>query len=85
MAVLLNSQEVKALDALAGERFGLGVEALMERAGQSVAELAAPLCASGRAVVFVGPGNNGGDGLVAARYLVAAGLRVESTHCWERA
>jgi hydroxyethylthiazole kinase-like uncharacterized protein yjeF len=77
MADLLSSQEVQALDAMAERRFGLSVEALMEQAGKSVAQLAAPLCRSGRAVVFVGPGNNGGDGLVAARHLAAAGLRVE--------
>ena len=77
MAILLSSQEARALDALAADRFGIGVEALMEQAGRSVAELAAPMCRSGRAVIFVGPGNNGGDGLVAARYLAAAGLRVE--------
>ncbi len=77
MAILLSAQEAKAIDAMAEKQFGLGVEVLMERAGQSVAELAAPLCASRRVVVFVGPGNNGGDGLVAARYMTAAGLRVE--------
>ncbi len=77
MAILLSSQEAKALDELAAERFGIGVEALMEHAGRSVAELAAPYCESGRAVVFVGPGSNGGDGLVAARHLMALGLRVE--------
>jgi len=77
MVVLLGSKEVKALDALAEERFGLGVEQLMENAGRSVAELALPLCRSGRAVVFVGPGNNGGDGLVAARHLAKSSVKVE--------
>jgi NAD(P)H-hydrate epimerase len=77
MAILLSSQEAKALDALAADRFGIGVEALMEHAGRSVAKLAEPMCRSGRAVIFVGPGNNGGDGLVAARYLAAAGFKVE--------
>lgn len=77
MIPLLTSQEVKALDALAERRFGLSVDLLMEHAGRSVAEVAARWCASGRAVVFTGPGNNGGDGVVAARHLIAAGLRVE--------
>ena len=79
MAILLSSEEAKAHDALAVDRFGIGVEALMEQAGRSVAELAAPLCGSGRAAVFAGPGNNGGDGLVAARYLAGMGLRVEAS------
>jgi len=34
MAILLSSQEAKALDALAADRFGIGLEALMEQAGR---------------------------------------------------
>ncbi len=76
MLPLLTAADVKALDALAEQRFGLGVDLLMEAAGRSVAEAGLPLAESGRAVVFVGPGNNGGDGLVAARHRASAGLAV---------
>lgn len=49
---------------------------LMERAGQAIAEAVQDLSAR-RILVVAGPGNNGGDGLVAARLLQAAGRDVE--------
>jgi hydroxyethylthiazole kinase-like uncharacterized protein yjeF len=53
---------------------------LMERAGQSVARLARALAPHARRVWIVcGPGNNGGDGAVAARHLHQAGLDVHVT------
>lgn len=65
----------------AAERAALGASApyaLMERAGLAVARLALALAPHARCiVVWAGPGNNGGDGLVAARHLHAAGQRVE--------
>ena len=52
--------------------------ALMERAGLAVADGAARLARSrGRIVVICGPGNNGGDGFVAAQLLARRGFRVE--------
>ena len=58
---------------------GAGVSgmALMERAGAAVAECAAGLAPEGRSVVVLcGPGNNGGDGFIAARLLRERGLGV---------
>ncbi len=54
---------------------------LMERAGLSVAKLALALRrTAGPVWVVCGPGNNGGDGLIAARHLAAAGLPVHVGH-----
>ncbi|MBE2236794.1 MAG: NAD(P)H-hydrate dehydratase [Caldilineaceae bacterium] len=57
---------------------------MMERAGQRVAE--AMLVRFGRTsyLVLAGPGNNGGDGLVCARYLHAARATVR-VYLWQRA
>jgi len=58
--------------------------AMMERAGHAVAAAVRARIAPGAAVlVLVGPGNNGGDGLVAARYLAAWGFRAE-VYIWRR-
>ena len=65
----LTSEQVRKLDRLTSERFGVPVEWLMEAAGWQVARLC-----RGRALVVCGKGNNGGDGLAAARHLHRWGL-----------
>ena len=59
---------------------GSPVEVLMERAGRAVAWAVRRRCGGTygtRVVVVCGKGNNGGDGLVAARVLRGWGMRVE--------
>ncbi len=66
---LLNTAEMSKADRLA-ERAGIPVSELMENAGRAVADEAEIMVAPGaRIVVVCGPGNNGGDGFVAARLL----------------
>ncbi len=57
-------------------------DGLMEAAGRGVADAALRLRPR-HAIVLVGPGNNGGDGLVVARHLHDAGVRVELAF-WNR-
>lgn len=69
------------MDAIeqASERAGVSTDALMENAGLAVAQAARDELggvAGQRIVVLVGPGNNGADGLVAARHLRRWGAEV---------
>ncbi len=75
--VLLTNSEMAEADRLtiAG---GTPGSALMEQAGAAVASEAARLLPrQGHVAVFCGPGNNGGDGFVAARVLAAQEFTVE--------
>lgn len=71
---LLTVEEMARADALAIEQ-GISGERLMEAAGKAVADCVLRKEFE-RIVVLCGPGNNGGDGFVAARYLSEAGKRV---------
>jgi ADP-dependent NAD(P)H-hydrate dehydratase / NAD(P)H-hydrate epimerase len=64
---------------------GLSFATMMENAGRSTAQaIRRRIGAKGKSVlVLVGPGNNGGDGLVAAHYLWDLGARV-SCYLWKR-
>jgi NAD(P)H-hydrate epimerase len=75
---LVTAEQMRALEAAAAER-GVSEAELMENAGVAVAQEAwiNMGAAEGRiAAVLVGPGNNGGDGLAAARHLKDWGAEV---------
>ena len=55
---------------------GTPVETLMERAGQALAEAIYRFAGPRPALILAGPGNNGGDGYVAARNLAERGVKV---------
>lgn len=55
---------------------GVSGQVLMERAGCALARLCQSLRGPGRVNILCGPGNNGGDGYVAARYLKTFGWSV---------
>jgi NAD(P)H-hydrate epimerase len=78
----LNAEDAAALDAELMSSPGFALEQLMELAGLSVAEAVYQVLSptggkSGgkpKVLLVCGPGNNGGDGLVAARHLVFFGF-----------
>jgi len=64
---VLTVAEARAIDADAALRLGMPTVLLMENAARSTAEVARSL--GERFVILAGAGNNGGDGLAAARHL----------------
>jgi hydroxyethylthiazole kinase-like uncharacterized protein yjeF len=76
----VTAAEMRGLDGRATAEFGVPSLLLMENAGAAVARAAAEMAPRGaRVAVVAGRGNNGGDGLVAARHLQAAGYDVTVT------
>ena len=73
---IVTVEEMRRIEA-GSDAHGHSYAAMMERAGRAVAEaiVARRNVLRKRILVLVGPGNNGGDGLVAARYLAQAGAR----------
>jgi hydroxyethylthiazole kinase-like uncharacterized protein yjeF len=80
---ILTSEEMERADRLAIAAGTPGF-ALMLSAGQAVAEAATDLVEEGSILVVAGPGNNGGDGFVAAAELVAQGRDVSIILMCER-
>ena len=75
MSAVLSVAEMYRADKAAAEHGVPGV-ALMENAGRAIAETVRARHQPCPVVVLCGPGNNGGDGFVAARHLAAAGWSV---------
>jgi ADP-dependent NAD(P)H-hydrate dehydratase / NAD(P)H-hydrate epimerase len=74
---LLDAETMRATDRWAIEERGVpGIE-LMERAGAGVTRACERLAPDGAVAIVCGKGNNGGDGLVAARLLRETGREVD--------
>jgi len=72
---ILTAAEMRAAEARAIEA-GTAETMLMERAGAALAEAVRLYAGPRETLILCGPGNNGGDGYVAARHLEAAGYPV---------
>ncbi len=73
MKKIYSSGEVTEIERRAIYEFGIPGSVLMENAGRGLARLACERFGLGRIVLLCGPGNNGGDGLAAARFLKETG------------
>ena len=74
---IVSAAEMREIDRITSERFGVPSRMLMENAGTAVADFAlSEFPAARRIGVICGKGNNGGDGFVAARKLREAGRDV---------
>lgn len=79
---MMKRHEVRQVDQIAIERYGMSGLVLMENAGRGAAERIADLLLSrpdGNTLpvhILCGPGNNGGDGYVIARHLEIMGFAV---------
>ncbi len=82
---VVTAEKMRYLDTKASREYSIPAETLMENAGRAVAGAALGFASAElgktpaelKAVVCCGKGNNGGDGLAAARYLKRAGAAVK--------
>ncbi|RMF51348.1 MAG: NAD(P)H-hydrate dehydratase [Chloroflexota bacterium] len=88
MPKLVSVAQMQAIEA-AADALGVSYALMMARAGRATADLARQLlpleAPTPRILVLVGHGNNGGDGLVAARHLAEQGANVACYLARERA
>ena len=84
---LATAEQMRRLDRRAIEELGIPSLTLMEQAARAVVRAAAGSAGDGprRAAVFCGTGNNGGDGVAAARLLREAGFEVRAFLVGDRA
>ncbi len=79
---LVTASEMKAIEKIAIDSYGIPGIVLMEHAGKSIARKCISLLNlkyhSKKILVFAGKGNNGGDGFVAARHLINEGIHVDT-------
>ena len=82
---IVTIDQMRELEARAERELGMSSRVLMEHAGRSAADLFhrwAGDVQDRNVVLLIGPGNNGGDGLVVARHLKAWGARI-TLYLWK--
>lgn len=84
--LVCTAAQMREIDRTAIEDYGVPGVVLMESAGRGVVEVIAGLRSPRdlRVLVLAGSGNNGGDGYVVARHLIARGARVVTCLCSPR-
>lgn len=77
---VITSDQMREVDRLAVEKYGIQIIQMMENAGKNLADLVRKLLGNSvlkkQLVVAAGKGNNGGGGIVAARHLYNWGAKV---------
>jgi NAD(P)H-hydrate epimerase len=75
----LTREQVRTIDRLSVERYGIPGIVLMENAARAATDVAWEMLGGqpGRVLILCGGGNNGGDGLAVARHLHNRGAEVE--------
>lgn len=73
---IVTAEEMRAIDRVTTEKYGVPSLTLMENAGTAGAEFAQKHFDFDSVCAVCGKGNNGGDGFVAARKLLEAGKKV---------
>lgn len=81
---LVTNDEMRLADEYTIKEQGVPSLELMERAGRALAEKVESLCPRGKILCVCGGGNNGGDGFVCARVLLAKGYKTEVLFFAER-
>ena len=71
----LTRDQVRQVDQIAIEHYGMDGIVLMENAGRGAAEMIDRVAPEGQIIILCGAGNNGGDGYVIARHLQLFGRR----------
>ena len=77
MRYVLTTEQMREADTFTTQGLGVPTLELMERAGAALKREAERLAPTGRILVVCGGGNNGGDGFVCGRLLLASGREVD--------
>src|SRR3989338_3831049 len=76
MTSIATRKQMAELDRLMVVRYGVSIIQMMELAGLATAKLAMKISKGKKILVLCGHGNNGGDGLCAARHLINFGYDI---------